>query len=401
MFEYEVCKTKMRLVIDLTSLCDHLTGIERFASNLSYCLINAHPENTYILLFKNEIYKDFQGISTFSNVECHVLRCRSRILFNQLILPLKLYRIRADIYFFPAFCAPWLFFSRHIVDTIHDMSDFECYEGKAPLKVLYSRLGILHAKHCSRHIVTVSEFSKGRIAEILGISRDKISVIPNGVSKKFIQSEQEDGICFRRIAEKYHLPSRYLLSVSTLEPRKNLKLLIEAYFQIRDEFQDLHLVLCGRAGWNLSEVLGKRVMSSLGEKPSNSRDDKISDRIHITGFVQDEDLPYIYKNAEWFVFPSKYEGFGIPPLEAMGMGCPVLSSDAASLPEVLGGAAVYFSNNSLDSITQTLRRCVRMPVEERRKRIREGSFRSLKFAWENSANSLNSIINTLIPEKGR
>ena len=385
----------MKLLIDLTSLYDHLTGIERFASNVSISLIRAHPEHSYELLFKNGIHKDFLEISGFPNVRCHVLRCRGRILFSQFILPLKLYQTEADLYFFPAFCAPWLFFSRRTVDTIHDMSDFECCEGKAPLKVLYSRLGILHAKHCSRHIVTVSEFSRGRIAGLLGIARDKISVVPNGVSDQFIHRATADEHLLRpdsgrflNIADKYHLPGRYLLSVSTLEPRKNLRLLIEAFLRIKDEFPDLHLVLCGRAGWNLPEVLGKRI--------ADTREGQISDRIHITGFVEDEDLPYLYAGAEWFVFPSKYEGFGIPPLEAMGMGCPVVSSDAAALPEVLGDAAIYFSSNNTDSLANQLRRCVRMQEEERKKRIAKGSARPPMFTWEDSAEKLNNIFEALL-----
>lgn len=401
----------MKLLIDLTSLYDHLTGIERFASNISSCLIKAHPEHSYELLFKKEVHKDFLEICGFPNVRCHILRCRNRVLFNQFVLPLKLYRIRADLYFFPAFCAPWLFFSGRIVDTIHDMSDFECFEGKAPLKVLYSRLGILHAKHCFRHIVTVSEFSRDRISGILGISQEKISVVPNGVSEHFVLRElenvqtqrllQEEPASsnertdfrtrsgrFQEIADKYHLPGKYLLSVSTLEPRKNLRLLIDAFLRIKDEFPDLHLVLCGRAGWNLPEVLGEQI--------TGSRKEQISDRIHITGFVEDKDLPYLYAGAEWFVFPSKYEGFGIPPLEAMGMGCPVISSDAASLPEVLGDSAIYFSSNHADSLAEQLRHCVRMPEEERKKWVGKGASRPLMFTWENSAERLNDIFGDIL-----
>lgn len=391
----------MRLLIDLTSLYDHLTGIERFASNLSSCLIHAHLEHTYILLFKNEIHKDFLEISAFSNVECHVLKCNSRILFNQLILPMKLYRIRADIYYFPAFCAPWLFFSRRIADTIHDMSDFECYEGKAPLKVFYSRLGILHARHCSRHIVTVSEFSKGRIAEILGISRNKISVISNGVSEHFINNEvikertqqqiaegQPEPFshtgCFQRIAEKYHLPDRYLLSVSTLEPRKNIRLLIKAFHRIKDEYPDLYLVLCGRAGWNLQEVFGAEADAQKGNLTDK--------RIIVTGFVEDEDLPFLYEHAEWFVFPSKYEGFGIPPLEAMGMNCPVLSSDATSLPEVLGDAALYFRSGDEDSLIERLYNILGMDQKNRSRLVANGKKRAAAYSWQDSAEKLYGIL---------
>lgn len=383
----------MKILIDLTSLYDHLTGIERFASNLSACLIRAHTEHSYELLFKNEVHKDFREICELPNVHSRVIRCRSRVLFNQFMLPLKLYQTRSDLYFFPAFCAPWLFFSRRIVDTIHDMSDFECFEGKAFLKVIYSRLGIIHAKHCSRHIITVSEFSRGRIAELLGIDKSRISVISNGISKEFARGElrhddrNKQGVCDRKIMDKYHLPEKYILSVSTLEPRKNIRLLIKAYLRIKDEFPDIDLVLCGRSGWNLREVLGENVSDM-----SEGHDILLQNRVHITGFVDDEDLPELYAGAEWFVFPSKYEGFGIPPLEAMGTGCPVISSDAASLPEVLGDAAVYFENNSVDSLTEKLRHAIEMPKGEKEELIRKGLRQAEKYSWEDSARKLENLL---------
>lgn len=119
-------------------------------------------------------------------------------------------------------------------------------------------------------------------------------------------------------------------------------------------------------------------------------------RIRVTGFVEDEDLPLLYSNADWFVFPSKYEGFGIPPLEAMGMGCPVLSSDAASLSKVLGDAAVYFKNDSVDSATEKLSLCMQMTDEERRLRVHAGKNRAALYSWEDSAKKLEQLLSGLV-----
>ncbi len=389
----------MKLVIDLTSLYDHITGVERFAMNLSLSLIYAHPEHTYHLLFKNEIHRDFLETAELSNVQCDILRCGSRVLFNQAVLPVKLYGLKADVFLFPAFCAPWLFFSQKIVDTIHDLSDFESYEGKAPLKILYSRLGVLHAKHCSRHIVTVSEFSKGRIIKLLGIGEGKITVIPNGVSAHFRLPDagREPGRTGEgrglsaAAAGKYHLPQKYLLSVSTIEPRKNIRLLIRAFLRIKDEFPDLHLVLCGRAGWNLKEALGEDA-ADIAEGGAG----KVGQRIHITGYVADEDLPAVYRGAQWFVFPSRYEGFGIPPLEAMAAGCPVISSDAASMPEVLRDCAVYFRNDDENALVQTLYSSLVMPQDKRQDLIFRGQKRASEFTWDRSAEQLNHLLEGIV-----
>ena len=145
-----------------------------------------------------------------------------------------------------------------------------------------------------------------------------------------------------KIIIKYKLPDHYILCLGTLEPRKNLKLLIKAYAELfGDREIDLELVLAGRKGWMMDDLL------------SNITKD-IKSHIHITGFIDDEDLPYIYKDAELFIFPSLYEGFGIPPIEAMSMGTTVISSNAASMPEILGDSVSFFCNNDLLSLKKSI-----------------------------------------------
>ena len=362
----------MKILIDLTSLFDHLTGIERFSLNMAENILKRHTEDEYVLLFKNEVHSAFRGFAEKRNVRCIVLKCKNRLLFNQLVLPAALYRNRCDVCFFPAFPAPWLFFSKNTVNIINDMSDFECFEGKGIFRTAYSRLGYLHAKHCSRNIVTVSAFSRGRIAEILNVPAEKIDVVHCGISVVFGCRGDGDG----KWREKYGIPEKYLLSLSTVEPRKNLRLLIEAYRELRGE-TDAELVLCGRMGWNLKKSLGG---------------DADMKNIHVTGFVDDDDLPYIYQNARAFVFPSKYEGFGMPPLEAMKAGCPVISSDASSMPEILGDAAVFFESGSRASLKKAMLNVLAMDENGRKDLIERGLARTEKFKWENEAEKLYSIL---------
>lgn len=327
----------MKILIDLTSLADNFSGIERFAMNMALKMTE-NRSNTYVLVFKNEVHSAFSQVISQENVDMVVVKGGNKLLFNQLILPWGLYRQKADVYFFPAFPEPVLFFRKNTVTTIHDLGCWDCGETMTTLSKWYFRISYRKSMVCSQKIVTVSDFSKGRIMAIGDLPKEKVNVVYNGVSEGFFSGNAPD----EAQKQRYGLPEGYLLCLSTLEPRKNLQLLINAYEALLLEGNDLPLlVLAGRKGWKMDGFL-EEISPQVVEK------------LHFTGFIDDEDLPAIYAGAKLFVFPSKYEGFGIPPLEAMAAGCPVLSSDAASLPEVLGDAASYFESGNLDSLKTAL-----------------------------------------------
>lgn len=203
--------------------------------------------------------------------------------------------------------------------------------------ILYFKLMYKKAAIGSKKIVTVSEFSKRRIISVLNKSPNFIQVIYNGISDSFTNFRFEN-VQNKKSIKKYNLPSKYILCLSTLEPRKNLRLLVKAFNDLIIEKRiQIDLVLAGRKGWAMDDLL-------------NGISEEAKKRIHFTGFISEESLPYVYKNASVFVFPSTYEGFGIPPIEAMSIGIPVITSDSSSLPEILGNAAFYFKNNNLDSL---------------------------------------------------
>lgn len=327
----------MKILIDLTSLADNFSGIERFAMNMALKMIEDR-NNIYILVFKNEVHSAFLQAIQQENVATVVAKGGNKLLFNQLILPWVLYHQKADVYFFPAFPEPVLFFRKNNITTIHDLGCWDCGEAMTTLSKWYFRISYRKSMACCQKIFTVSEFSKSRIMELGRLSEDKIEVVYNGVSEAFFCDKAPD----EAQKQRYGLPERYLLCLSTLEPRKNLQLLVKAYEDLLLEGNDLPpLVLAGRKGWKMDNFL-ECVAPQVVEK------------LHFTGFVDDADLPAIYAGAKLFVFPSKYEGFGIPPLEAMATGCPVLSSNAASLPEVLGDAASYFESDNLESLKTSL-----------------------------------------------
>lgn len=325
----------MIITIDLTSLSYHLTGIERYAMCVTDKMIDKDKENEYILIFRNEIFPIFQDRIDGKRIKAVVLHGNKKLFFLQVTLARKLKQIKADKYIFFAFPSPIFFNREGIINTIHDMGAWDASEEMKILSKHYFRISYKHAAKISSKIITVSNFSKSRIHKILNIPNDRIEVINSAVYDEMIQGRYFD---FNTITTEYNLPKKYILTLSTLEPRKNMKILLEAFDRIADKV-DYDLVLVGRKGWKMDDVLNRY---------------KAKNRIHITGFVKDEHLSSIYKNAICFVFPSLYEGFGLPPVEALALGVPVISSDAASLPEVLMEQAIYFRNNSIKELIEKL-----------------------------------------------
>lgn len=369
----------MKVLIDLTSLADNFSGIERFALSITKEMISDQSKNNieYILVFKNEIHKEFRTMP--KNVRYVVINGKNKLIFNQLQLPLKLATIKADYYFFPAFPAPFFFFSKNVISAIHDVGCWDCPNKNKKYMTFYFKIMYRKAALGHKAIVTVSQFSKKRIAQILKKNPDEIFVIYDGLSDCFAnfkyEKEQDE-----KATITYKLPENYILCLSTLEPRKNMRLLVEAFSDlIKAKKIDTNLVLAGRKGWLMDDLLA-------------NLDEDIVKRIHFTGFVDDSLLPYVYRNAQVFVFPSVYEGFGVPPIEAMSMGIPVISSNAASLPEVLGDSAFYFENRSLEGLKRQIVNVIKLP-ENQINLIREkGIAQANKYSWKEEAIKLKTIL---------
>lgn len=323
----------MRILVDLTSLSYHITGIERYALCVTEEILKKDKVNQYTLLFRNEIYPLFSKYIDDERITAKIIYGEHKLLFFQIIMPFVLYRIKADRYMFFAFPNPILFYNKNIYNTIHDMGRWDCPETKG-LHLFYFKTTETIALRRAKKIFTVSEFSKGRICSLTGRKPEDVIVTYNGISDTLTSANGD----FAEVREKYSLPDRYIMFLSTLQPRKNLKLLLEAFSEVLNEV-DYDLVLIGRVGWKVDDLLEKY---------------RLKNRIVFTGFVEDADVALVYKNALCFVFPTLYEGFGIPPVEALSMGCPVISSDSSCMKEVLRNQAVYFKNNDKDELKRLL-----------------------------------------------
>ena len=366
----------MKIVFDLTPIYDHLTGIERYNINITKEIITRHTENQYILIFKNEVHNDFKELALLDYIDTIIIQACNKLFFIQYKLYRILQQLEADYYVFLSFTSPILFRKKKIINAIHDLTCWDCPE-TIPLKMkYYYRYTYKKAVDNSWKIVTVSKFSQKRICSKYNVDDSKVSLIYDGLTKIF----EQDIIYNPKISKKYGLPNKYILSLSTLEPRKNLKLLIRAYKELLEENKEIpDLVLAGRKGWKLEEIVGGIT-------------DNIKNKIHFTGFVDDKDLPQLYADAEVFVFPSLYEGFGLPVIEAMSQRTIVISSDAASLPEVAGDAGILFKSNDINDLKKKICMFFNMDDTEKEKRKAKGVLISKKFSWLNEAEKLIKIM---------
>lgn len=370
----------MRICIDLTSIYDKLSGLERFCLNISKNMILSDYENEYFLIFKKEVHKEFEFIKHLNNVNYKIINLNSKLFLAQVILPAILYFNKCDVYLFLAFPSPFLFFNKNIINTVHDMTPWMYSETMSKKGLVYFKILIKNAMKVSRLILTVSNSSKKDISRYF--SNNNVEVIYNGVDKKLFKITSDIELK-DKIIEKYNLPSsKYIFSLGTVEPRKNLKLLIDAFVELKKEgkLSEYKLVLSGRLGWKYDELLKNVVENNLEKE------------VIFTGFIDDKDLPNVYAYADFFVFPSLYEGFGIPLLEAMIAGIPVIASDSSSIPEVLGDSGILFKNNNLCSLKDKLIYLVNLSEEEKNTIIINGRQRALEFNWSNQAKKVIELV---------
>ena len=233
----------------------------------------------------------------------------------------------------------------------------------------------------SDRILTISEFSRQEIAELLDFPKEKIAVIP--CAPAFSETTAPVG----ETLSKFGIQQPYVLYVGTLEPRKNLVRLLEAFGLLKEKEHFPHqLVLAGGKGWN-SEAFDQALAAS-----------PIRECVRLTGYVSEEEKNTLYREAELFVFPSVYEGFGIPPLEAMHWNCPVVCADAASLPEVCGDAAEYVNPDDVNSIAEGI--CRGLTDKARRAElVQAGTTRVEQYTWEASAATLRELCREVLAEE--
>lgn len=258
------------------------------------------------------------------------------------------------------------------VITIHDLIPhlFPSYFGEWNVNMMKK---ILDCIDVDTYPICVSEATKNDLCEVTGISPDRVFVVPLAASEdKFYQVRDHEEIEY--ILQKYNINihKRYLLSIATLEPRKNIERTIRAFLQLiqQEKIDDLNLVLVGTKGWNFETIFDEIKANPL-----------LKEKIILTGFVADEDLAALYSAALAFVYPSLYEGFGLPPLEAMQCGTPVITSNKSSLPEVVEDAGILVEPTDEDAIADAMLKLYN-DKSLRNTLSKKSSLQAQKFSWK-------------------
>lgn len=389
----------MRIGIDIRCLAEgKRTGVEEYTLALLQELFLHDRENDYILFFNawRKVTPDFSWIDHYPNVTLKTFRFPNKLLnlaLWYLNFP-KLDRLLGgtDVFFLPNLNFIAVSNETRLVLTAHDLS-FELFPETFSWKqrlwhflVNFRRL----TKRADR-IIAVSQSTKNDLMEEYRVPEEKIVVVPSGIDRRFRQMDRNDPELLR-VKEKYHLPYRFILYLGTFEPRKNIAALIRGYGALlssgSEVFEKYDLVLAGTAGWKCADMFAERTMSPY------------QGRILLPGFIADEDKVALYNLASVFVYPSFYEGFGFPPLEAMACGVPVVTSHSAALPEVVGAAGLMIDPYQPEELYRALQ-AVLTDQELVQSLTERGLIQSAVFSWERAASATLTVLqgNQLSSEK--
>lgn len=368
----------MRIGFDLRTLIEgKVTGVETYTINLLRALLTIDQKNTYVL-FANagstlSAIPEFMG----ANVEKRFFRFPNKLFnFSQRFLRYpKIDKLigGVDVFFSPRFLFSALSRNCRIVITVHDLSfirnpEFFSLKGR----IWHKLVGDKAAAKNAAHIIAVSQSTKNDIIKYFGIPPQRISVVHSGISQAGEQTEiAPDKL--QNFKTRNSINFNYFLFLGTFEPRKNLSGIIEAFEKFSANGpQNLHLILAGGLGWRYQSILNKITES------------KYRDKIHLLGVIPEEDKRYLYKSATATLFPSFYEGFGFPPLEAAYYGAPVITAYNSSLPEVMGDACVYVNPYDANQMAQAMND-VASDEAMRKNLIEKGVVRAKMFTWEKTA----------------
>lgn len=372
----------MRIAIDYTAGIQQGAGIGSYVRNLVSALLALDSTNQYTLLTSGRPTKE-RPFPTASNVRGRSILIPDRylnILWYRWRLPLyaNFFTGQVDIYHGPDFVLPPIGIKLRKVVTVHDLAFLEHPEYAVPELAAYLKKVVPEAVATADAVAAVSHATRQALIEHFNTPAERITIIPNGVNSYFRRIT--DPVLLGATRHKYGLKHPLVLGVGTQEPRKNHLGLIKAFHktQSKKHSRPAMLAIAGGEGWLYEET--RQLVAEL----------KLEKKVRFLGRVSELDLVTLYSLADVFAFPSFFEGFGVPPLEAMACGAPVITSNTSSLPEVVGDAALLVDPHKTNEIAAAITRLIE--DEKLREDLRQKGYRqALRYTWTESARKMLAV----------
>ncbi|MCP4614625.1 MAG: glycosyltransferase family 4 protein [Planctomycetes bacterium] len=367
----------MKIAFSARGLSIPSGGVRQLIKSLVPALAKLRGDDELFVIHNQE---KFRGLAP----DCSeiVIKGNNRIWWDFVCLPKILYKLKIDAAIFPKNIIPF-FINCPSYAIIHDLAYFDRKLNAYPIMdTIYMRTMIPNSVRKATGVFAVSENTKKDIVSLTNCDPKKITVTYEAADK--IYRSIKDTTCLQAVRQKYKLPNNFILYVGSLSPRKNIVRLLNAFSQICQRIPH-NLVLTGSKSWKDSPVYQAMHRLNLG------------DRINQLGYVESEDMPVLYNLAGAYIYPSIYEGFGLPVLEAMQCGCPVVASNATSIPEVAGDAAVLVDPLDTTAIAESIYR-VLSDSKLREELVYAGFQQAKKFSWERCANTMLKTIRQSIVE---
>lgn len=369
----------MKIGINARYIQKQHTGIENYLSNILRNLVSIDTRNEYVLFFGNDkpvpagypagnFSVDLPEFKTDSQLK--------RVFWEHFYLPGAISKHRLDVFHEPSFISP-IFKKAKTLTTVYDLAFIyhpECFTSR---NILYFKTMLKSSIRHSDYIIAISQNTKNDIINHFKIDPDRVKVVYCGVNSIF--KKLSDKSAAAPTLRKFGIIGDFILNVSLISPRKNLINLIRSFKLLRDRKAINHqLVIAGAKGWLFEDIF--RTVSSFG----------LEKQVIFTEYVTDDELLHLYNNASVFAYPSVYEGFGLPVLEAMACECPVVASNTSSLPEICGEAALLVDPDQIEEIAGAIHKAVSDPVL-RNGLITMGKERVQEFSWKKAAEETLNI----------
>jgi glycosyltransferase involved in cell wall biosynthesis len=345
---------------------NEIGGINVYTKNVIENLLEIDRKNDYIFLYNSDSF--IGTYSKYENVKELVIDKKNKFLWDQFYIPRIVKSEKIDIIFNPKLSIP-LFASAKKVLTMHGLEQFACPGAFKLYDNIYVHLMMPLFCHFANSIIVMTNFGKNDLIKYLKVRSEKIEVIHESYHKRFEVKKNPEKLL--EIKQKYDLPDKFIFFVGGLAPLKNFTNIIKAFNIVRKK-TSTKLVLAGFKRFKYAKDL--ELIDRL----------KLQDDIRYLGFVSDDDIPYLYNLAECFIFPSLYEGFGIPVLEAQACGCPVVSTKTGATPEVSGGAAILVNPYNQREIAQAVYN-VLTEEDLKEKLVKAGIENVKKYSWLETA----------------